>query len=1443
MDFFDTIPSKSLPSDSKKATTSKTKTDDTKQASSVSVDFFTASSGSGATVTPEKSGGFLRLPKPSKKKTPPRVREDTASAAASRTERISAVSVSTLSRPSQSSRAIPKFGQGTPVSQEKSTLSQDFFSVATNVSAASDEVTLSHPAATMPKASGFTLRLPKASKKKTPPRERERGPNQSIGFFGAARSEQASVQSSTASDVLDPDSSIQFALGPLSELEQQVPQEFHTATSTESKTEEVNKEAAQVPETTFLSAESIQPQFAAEASSELEQQVPQQEFHTATSTESKTEEVNKEAAQVPETTFLSAESIQPQFAAEASSELEQQVPQQEFHTATSTESKTEEVNKEAAQVPETTFLSAESIQPQFAAEASSELEQQVPQQEFHTATSTESKTEEVNKEAAQVPETTFLSAESIQPQFAAEASSELEQQVPQQEFHTATSTESKTEEVNKEASHIPETTFLSAESMQPQFAAEASSELEQQVPQQEFHTATSTESKTEEVNTETAQVPETTFLSAESIQPQFAAEASSELEQQVPQQEFHTATSTESKTEEVKKEAAHIPETTFLSAESIQPQFAAEASSELEQQVPQQEFHTASSTESKTEEVNKEAAQVSETTFLSAESIQPQFAAEASSELEQQVPQQEFHTATSTESKTEEVNKEAAHIPETTFLSAESIQPQFAAEASSELEQQVPQQEFHTATSTESKTEEVNKEAAQVSETTFLSAESMQPQFAAEASSELEQPVPQQEFHTASSTESKTEEVNKEAAQVSETTFLSAESIQPQFAAEASSELEQQVPQQEFHTATSTESKTEEVNKEAAQVSEITFLSAESMQPQFAAEASSELEQQVPQQEFHTATSTESKTEEVNKEATQIPETTAESIQPQFAAEASSEAEQQVPQQQEFHTATSTERKTEEANKEAAHIPETTFLSAESIPQFGSIGSPSSDIFSPSTRATRSKGLHKPRDFGAAAADQHLEVARPSSLKEEAAAKIQAQYRGRLARLRFTKLKAGLAMARLRVRVHKYHEDASATGQPDSKAGTGQTAAFLELLEPHVVGTEDSRSKAALKIQAVFRGKMARRHVAHQQGEASAIQAATRIQAMFRGRQGRKAKSKTNQLSLGIHQVGQPRIKALKQHDAAAASPRSPMVQQEQKAFLETPAHSPRTQAEDRAAIRLQAVIRGLRVRRQIGLKKKAASKIQARFRGWQGRKLAHDLASVVNLRVRVRNFHASAAFASTAGKFPSKQIDPTFFDAKTGRVVAQLTEETAAMKIQKFYRTKTTPSDQPIAQQSLNLGTSATMQAVGSAVRRSLVAAGFAVVGEANANISQLFTRASITFDEALQAGDRAAQRASVAMGESLLQMVVDTTSPPISPNAAGATEDEEDSDDSDVSSEEATGPQEQKPAAKERRKLKPKQAVASFIRSMDQSCVAWAGINYCGINFGFWMVEQARG
>eukprot|EP00438_Fugacium_kawagutii_P023667 Skav206431 [mRNA] locus=scaffold292:770721:774411:- [translate_table: standard] len=71
-----------------------------------------------------------------------------------------------------------------------------------------------------------------------------------------------------------------------------------------------------------------------------------------------------------------------------------------------------------------------------------------------------------------------------------------------------------------------------------------------------------------------------------------------------------------------------------------------------------------------------------------------------------------------------------------------------------------------------------------------------------------------------------------------------------------------------------------------------------------------------------------------------------------------------------------------------------------------------------------------------------------------------------------------------------------------------------------------------------------------------------------------------------------------------------------------------------------------------------------------------------------------------------------------------------------------------------------------GALVRRSLVAAGFAVVGASNAEIAaRIVARASVTFDEALAATDGVAERVSVTLGESLLQMVVDTTTPPPSP------------------------------------------------------------------------------
>lgn len=100
-----------------------------------------------------------------------------------------------------------------------------------------------------------------------------------------------------------------------------------------------------------------------------------------------------------------------------------------------------------------------------------------------------------------------------------------------------------------------------------------------------------------------------------------------------------------------------------------------------------------------------------------------------------------------------------------------------------------------------------------------------------------------------------------------------------------------------------------------------------------------------------------------------------------------------------------------------------------------------------------------------------------------------------------------------------------------------------------------------------------------------------------------------------MRNVGMLRLKAIKLHEAAA-SPLSPAVQEAQMSFLATPSHSPRTQADDRAALRLQSVFRGNRVRRQLLAERRAATKIQARFRGQRGRIIAMSIASMTKLHL-----------------------------------------------------------------------------------------------------------------------------------------------------------------------------------------------------------------------------------
>eukprot|EP00435_Cladocopium_sp_Y103_P043477 s571_g12.t1 len=536
---------------------------------------------------------------------------------------------------------------------------------------------------------------------------------------------------------------------------------------------------------------------------------------------------------------------------------------------------------------------------------------------------------------------------------------------------------------------------------------------------------------------------------------------------------------------------------------------------------------------------------------------------------------------------------------------------------------------------------------------------------------------------------------------------------------------------------------------------------------------------------------------------------------------------------------------------------------------------------SPSKMKSKSQMVHKPRNFGVVSLGSKSDDETLAGADLDAAAtKIQAVFRGKTARqLVKTKLDAVAAIGRVKLHGQESKDGAPLvqTSEAEDKDHARESMLARQWLEriwmrllprsKRCSWGKTARQLVKTKLDAVAAIGRVKLHGQESKGilmdSVGCIpgilrmlapwfpclgrwgtpfpiptprqdQAATRIQALWRGRQLR-AKGRPLKISQ-VAQVGL-RIKAMR-HGHSPTSPISPVVQEAQKSFLETPTQSPRTQADDRAAVRLQAVFRGNRVRRQLEAQRQAATKIQAQFRGRKGRLLAMDLATVVNLRVKVHNFHKSAAAGTASSKVT---VDNSFFDA--GGVVSEpLPQEKAAVKIQNFYRRRRGDT-----RLSRNSGIADVVSSVGpaavGAVRRSLVAAGFAVVGAGNAQIAQLFHRASATFDEALSAvgsaGDAAAQRASVALGESLLQMV-DTSSPPESPkmerksdgkNDGKKGKDDEDGSDSE-SDEDPKGEDEPKhwtagdgngdPESRPRSK---KAAAREFIRCIDQSCAKLQG------------------
>ena len=404
------------------------------------------------------------------------------------------------------------------------------------------------------------------------------------------------------------------------------------------------------------------------------------------------------------------------------------------------------------------------------------------------------------------------------------------------------------------------------------------------------------------------------------------------------------------------------------------------------------------------------------------------------------------------------------------------------------------------------------------------------------------------------------------------------------------------------------------------------------------------------------------------------------------------------------------------------------------------------------TAALRIQGMYR-RKRSAPGPSASLEVLEsPESPQEQtqvlrAIVRIQAAYRGRRVRRRKGANKVegpGIATtSQLRVKVHKLHSQVASALRSDA-----ETQSFL------VSGTGDTGADAVRKIQA-----SCRRWLANQQlgvlRQRRTWRAAVMLQAAVRMRQAQQ-RFRAKKTKLGVLDAAGLRLRAVRIHKLHQTGGSSRSRSPSPREFFEpgvpaAPSQETRPE-EENAARKIQAVQRGRMARREL------AKQTQKRL----------DIASISHLRVWVHNLHDRLATESKAGD------DGTFF-GMFAEATPSLSEENAALRIQACYRGR---EGRRLASRQRNASAAASAVAATSDIdilgpatleraRRSLVAAGFAVVGEANAEIGRMLQRASLTLEEAAAMGDRVAQRASVALGETLLNMVVDTSSPPASPTA----------------------------------------------------------------------------
>ena len=353
--------------------------------------------------------------------------------------------------------------------------------------------------------------------------------------------------------------------------------------------------------------------------------------------------------------------------------------------------------------------------------------------------------------------------------------------------------------------------------------------------------------------------------------------------------------------------------------------------------------------------------------------------------------------------------------------------------------------------------------------------------------------------------------------------------------------------------------------------------------------------------------------------------------------------------------------------------------------------------------------------------------------------KIQAVVRGRQARRKLADGARIVSTARLRVQVHqvqKLHGQAASAVR-----GHEEAQSFL-------ASARELEVQAIRRIQAWCSCWLARKQLlAAKERLLRVAAAAVKIQAVERMRKAQKLRREKARLQISmVAGIGVRAVRVHKLHDATSSPRRSPSA----VGFL-TVTRGPVTDSDSetrhQAACKIQAVHRGRIARREVLSKRVAAKQM--------------DIAAISQLRVKVHKLHASLAASS------KPEDDGSFFGMFAD--TAQDSEEKAATRIQACFRgQKGRKLAAELAATSFDMLGPLEPVALQS-VRRSLVAAGFAVVGEANAEIGRMLHRASQTVEEAATEaaamGDRAAQRASIALGETLLHMVVDASSPPVSP------------------------------------------------------------------------------